>query len=118
MSDEKQKYRPKITYLDKKHLQCPVCGFEFQKEILHTGRGRLNAGKVTETLHRIYLPSEKFGKIHPLVYSVTTCPDCFYSSLPGDFLNLPEEKKDETIFECFKEGTLPSLFNQEYIPRR
>lgn len=29
----------------------------------------------------------------------------------------PQEKKDETIFECFKEGTLPSLFEQEYIPR-
>jgi penicillin-binding protein 1A len=28
----------------------------------------------------------------------------------------PEEKKDKTIFECFKEGTLPSLFEQEYIP--
>jgi len=30
----------------------------------------------------------------------------------------PEEKNDKTIFECFKEGTLPSLFEQEYIPGR
>jgi len=29
-----------------------------------------------------------------------------------------EEKKDAIIFECFKEGTLPSLFKQEYIPGR
>lgn len=95
MSDEKQKFRPKITYLDKKSIACPVCGYEFQKEILQTGRGRLNAGQVTETLHRMYLPSEKFGKIYPLVYSITTCPDCLYSTLPGDFLALPENKKEE-----------------------
>jgi hypothetical protein len=30
----------------------------------------------------------------------------------------PEEKNDKTIFECFKEGTLPSFFEQEYIPGR
>jgi len=29
----------------------------------------------------------------------------------------PEEKKDNTIFECFKEGTLPTLFKQEYLPK-
>ena len=30
----------------------------------------------------------------------------------------PEEKNDKTIFECFKEGTLPSFFEQKYIPGR
>ncbi|MCK4797380.1 MAG: DUF2225 domain-containing protein [Spirochaetes bacterium] len=92
---ENENFRPKITYLAKEPTICPICNYKFFRESLLSGGGRLNADKVTETLHRLYKPGKKFGKIHPLIYSVVICPDCFYASLPGDFFNISKKSIEE-----------------------
>ena len=50
-----------------------------------TGGGRLNAGKLTYELRRLYIPTQKWGKVNPLLYPVTVCPNCFYATLKEDF---------------------------------
>jgi len=94
MKDEKS-IRQKVTYLAKTPTDCPICETRFFQETLLTGGGRLIADIVSDTLHRKYRPSKKFGKIHPLIYTVVVCPDCFFSSMQIDFNNVPEEKIDE-----------------------
>lgn len=85
----------KITFQSKKEFKCPVCESTFNKEELHTGGGRLIAGKLTEELHRLYEPSKKYGEIFPLVYQSIVCPECWFSSMESDFDALPQEKRDE-----------------------
>lgn len=99
MSDEVTNFIPKVTYLSKKPIKCPVCGNEFYNENLLTGRGRLIAGDITEELHRKYKPSQEYGKIYPLNYSIVVCPDCFYASMGGDFKSVPEEARDVLVRE-------------------
>jgi uncharacterized protein len=81
----------KVTFFEKKQTACPVCDTKFYREDLLSGGGRLIAGDLTKELRRLYEPSKKFGAIHPLVYPVTVCPVCYFSSLPGDFNALPED---------------------------
>ncbi|MCL2791548.1 MAG: DUF2225 domain-containing protein [Spirochaetaceae bacterium] len=83
MSDENSK-QP-ITFLSKTETDCPVCGLKFRKEEMMTGGGRLNAGDLTEELRRLYIPSKKYGEINPLIYYITTCPDCLFSASASDF---------------------------------
>jgi len=45
----------------------------------------MNAGDLPKELHRIYLPTKKFGEVYPLLYPVMVCPSCFYSAYQGDF---------------------------------
>jgi uncharacterized protein (DUF2225 family) len=90
MSNEK--IRQKITFLSKDPTVCPICDTQFFRENLLTGSGRLIAGEITDTFHRLYVPSQSFGKIYPLIYPVIVCPDCFYSSLYlSDFSKPPED---------------------------
>jgi uncharacterized protein (DUF2225 family) len=74
-----------ITFFTKNPIECPVCGYQFKREELMTGGGRLNAGRLTEELRRLYLPTQKWGKVIPLLYPVTVCPNCFYATLKDDF---------------------------------
>lgn len=90
MSDV-EKIRPKITFLAKESTHCPVCDKDFFHENLMTGGGRLIAGEITDKLHRLYKPSQAYGKIFPLVYPIIVCPDCFYASMSVDFDKVPEE---------------------------
>jgi len=90
MSNEK--IRTKISFLSKEETECPVCGTKFYRESLLTGSGRLIAGEITDTFHRLYVPSQAFGKIYPLVYPVIVCPDCFFASMyMADFTKPPED---------------------------
>jgi uncharacterized protein (DUF2225 family) len=82
----------KISYLSKEVYVCPVCDEEFKREELLSGSGRLNAGELTDELHRLYVPSAKYGSIYPLAYQATVCPKCWFSSMPGDFTRLPKDK--------------------------
>jgi uncharacterized protein len=94
MSNEK--IRQKISFLAKESTECPICGTNFFRENLLTGSGRLIAGNITDTLHRIYVPSKAFGKIYPLAYPAVVCPDCFYASMyASDFIKPPEEAIDK-----------------------
>ena len=81
-----------ISYRVKDKSVCKVCGFEFNREQLHSGGGRLIAGKLTPELRRLYEINKKFGKVYPQAYSIVTCPQCLFSSYSNDFsLLLPEE---------------------------
>ncbi len=84
-----------ITFSSKNKIECPVCGTLFNREDLLTGRGRLNAGDLTDELRRTYLPTKKYGKINPLLYPITVCPNCLYSAEKDDFSQLSPKKVDE-----------------------
>ncbi len=83
-----------ITFFSKEPYLCPVCESKFYREELRTGRGRLNAGDLTEELRRLYQPSAKFGEVVPLIYPVMVCPECLYAGFQTDFYDLPEDKKE------------------------
>ncbi len=84
----KSKARDTITFFSKENIECPVCEYIFQREDLRTGRGRLIAGSLTDELRRLYEPTQKFGEVYPLVYSITVCPKCRYAAFPQDFNNI------------------------------
>jgi len=87
----------KISYQAKEIISCPVCGNSFRREELLTGSGRLNAGELTDELHRLYTPSIKYGNIYPLAYHATVCPECLFASMEADFPQLPADKYDEVL---------------------
>jgi uncharacterized protein len=75
----------KISYRLKDATKCPVCGYEFHREDMLTGGGRLIAGKLSDELRRMYDKNEKWGVIYPLAYVLTVCPKCLYTAYPKDF---------------------------------
>jgi uncharacterized protein (DUF2225 family) len=79
--DEKEK---KVTFIAKELTHCPVCEADFHREELFSGR--VNAGDLTDELHRTYIPMAAYGEIHPLVYDLTVCPSCWYAAFKHDFL--------------------------------
>ncbi len=83
----------KLTFMSKQELDCPVCEAKFRKEELLSGGGRMNAGDLTKELHRIYIPTNKFGAVYPLLYPVTVCPSCYYAAYPSDFSQIGSERK-------------------------
>ncbi|MDR3356711.1 MAG: DUF2225 domain-containing protein [Spirochaetaceae bacterium] len=85
----------KISYQSKEVYVCPVCEEEFKREELLSGSGRLNAGELTDELHRLYVPSAKYGSIYPLAYQATVCPNCWFSSMQGDFNRLPKDRIED-----------------------
>jgi uncharacterized protein (DUF2225 family) len=93
--DDKEK---KVTFIAKESITCPVCTAVFKREELFSGR--VNAGELTDELHRTYIPMQAFGAVHPLVYDVTVCPSCWYASFKPDFAGLAakyaEPLKDAT----------------------
>ncbi len=82
----------KITFFSKEAVRCPVCGAAFHREELFSGR--VNAGDLTDELHRQYIPMRDFGEVHPLAYDVTVCPSCFYAALRSDFSAAPQKALD------------------------
>ncbi len=101
---EENRFRPKVTFLSKDPITCPICDEKFYNENLMFGGGRLIADEITDKLHRTYRPSAKFGKIYPLIYSVTICPHCYYASLQPDF-----DKVAEQNIDILKEKTLERI---------
>lgn len=83
----------RVSFFAKNPTQCPVCDSTFYREELLTGRGRLIAGNLKEDLRRIYEPSKKFGEVHPLIYPVAVCPNCFYAAFHSDFETLTDEAR-------------------------
>ncbi|GHT48053.1 membrane protein [Spirochaetia bacterium] len=89
----------KISFQAKETIECPVCSTEFHREELLSGSGRLIAGGLTDELHRLYEPSAKYGRLYPLAYIATVCPNCWFASMEADFLKIPEIKLDKAIKE-------------------
>lgn len=81
----------KISYLVKDETRCPICDEIFKREEMLSGRGRLIAKDINAELRRTYDDNAKFGKLYPSAYTITVCPNCWYSTLPADFKNLPNE---------------------------
>ncbi|MGA2765496.1 MAG: DUF2225 domain-containing protein [Spirochaetia bacterium] len=81
----------KLTFFEKKQTVCPVCDGKFYREDLLSGGGRLIASDLTPELRRLYEPSRKFGEVSPLVYPVTVCPTCYFSSFAADFAAIPDK---------------------------
>lgn len=84
--------KPAISYWSKTKVMCPVCQKEFQREEMLSGGGRMIAGSLTDELHRLYEPSEKFGKVYPLLYAIGACPKCHLALLWSDFKEIDDEK--------------------------
>ncbi len=87
-SGVEEKKKRKITFFLKDDIKCPVCDTKFKREELFSGRGRLIAGGLTQELRRIYEPSKVYGKINPLIYPITVCPECYLAAMPEDFTRL------------------------------
>lgn len=95
--------KPAISYWSKKKCTCPVCNKEFQREEMLSGNGRMNAGKLTDELHRLYIPSAKFGKIYPLIYTIGACPNCHAAFFWNDFTDIKDEKSLKRIYSKTEE---------------
>jgi len=78
----------KVSFFAKDETVCPICEEKFRIEKMLSGRGRLNAGNLTDELRRLYIPTPKYGSVNPLYYIVITCPNCFYSAYEHDFKNI------------------------------
>ncbi|RKX71744.1 MAG: DUF2225 domain-containing protein [Spirochaetes bacterium] len=85
----------KVSYRAKNDTVCPICGYEFKREELLTGGGRMNAGELTDELHRVYLSTQKFGDVYPLIYPVSVCPHCWYAAYPRHFEELTAEEHSQ-----------------------
>ncbi|MGL4366766.1 MAG: DUF2225 domain-containing protein [Brevinemataceae bacterium] len=79
--------KPSISFFSKKPIVCPNCDTNFYKEELQTGRGRINAGNITDELRRLYIPTQKYGIVNPLFYSIIVCPKCYFAGLLQEFQN-------------------------------
>ncbi len=100
MSESKSK--SKISFYAKNATTCPVCDETFNKEELLSGGGRMNAGELTEELHRLYIPTIKYGAVYPLLYPVTVCPSCLYAAYASDFDKIDEDTANELFINKSK----------------
>ncbi len=103
----------KLTFQSKKELVCPLCEKAFRKEDILSGGGRMNAGNLTVELHRVYLPTKKYGEVYPLLYPIVVCPACYYAALPGDFSNVSGARlKKLKEGETSRKESVKKLFSQ------
>lgn len=104
MSDEDQISKSqKVSFFSKNKLKCPVCSEEFHREDLLTGRGRTIAGELGPDLRRFWETNPKYGKVIPILYSLSVCPNCFYSTYSHDFNELAKDGHTSKIL-MEKEG--------------
>ncbi|MGC8765134.1 MAG: DUF2225 domain-containing protein [Brevinematia bacterium] len=85
------------TFFSKDDVECPICRTLFKREELRMGGGRLNAGELTNELRRKYIPTQKYGKVNPLLYPLTVCPNCLYAADDYDFLSVPQKAIDRIM---------------------
>jgi len=83
--------KQQVTFFSKREITCPSCKTIFKREELQIGRGRINAGELTNELRRLYIPTQKYGVVNPLLYPILICPSCFFSGLLSDFQKLPQD---------------------------
>ena len=91
--------KPSLSYWSKDKCICPVCKKPFPKEIMRSGNGRMNAGNLSEELHRDYIPSAKYGKVYPLIYEVGACPNCYAAFLWNDFADIKKTEIADKMFD-------------------
>ena len=86
-----------VTYFSKEELTCPICDSHFNGEEMRMGGGRLSAGELTDELRRRYQPTQKYGKVNPLLYPITVCPNCLYAADDFDYLSIPQKSFENTV---------------------
>ena len=99
MNKKKSDKKPAISFYSKQPVLCPVCKKEFKKEEMLSGGGRMNAGQLTDELRRNFEPSQRYGRIYPLLYSVGACPNCHVAFLWNDFPLLQDEKTINALLD-------------------
>ena len=87
-----------VSYWSKTKMRCPSCRKEFPHEEMLTGSGRLNAGDLTEELHREYVPTARYGKINPLIYAIGACPNCHAAFFWNDFADIKDQDSLDRIY--------------------
>lgn len=112
-----------ITYFSKNEIECPVCETHFRREDLLSGRGRLNAGDISNELRRSYIPTQKYGEINPLLYPITVCPNCLFAAEKNDFPLLNKkfmeplqnlaETRAKYMLKIF--GHIPDFYNKREL---
>jgi len=91
--------KPAISYFSKDKIICPVCKKAFQREVMHSGNGRMIAGELSDELHRNFEPSKKFGRIYPLIYEVGACPNCYTAFFWNDFKELKDKDIQDKLLD-------------------
>ncbi len=86
----------KMSYWSKTKCHCPICRMDFEKEEMLSGSGRTNAGDLTDELHRLYIPTAKYGEVYPLIYAVGACPKCHLALFWQDFETIKDDKRSIT----------------------
>lgn len=100
--------KQQVTFFSKNKITCPSCHTIFQREELQTGRGRINAGELTDELRRLYIPTQKYGVVNPLLYPILVCPKCLFAGLLSDFQKLPAANIKSIASEVENRHTLIS----------
>ena len=100
-SDNKKKGA--ISYWSKEKCVCPVCKTAFDKEEMLSGNGRMNAGDLTDELHRNFIPTERFGEIFPIIYKIGACPECHAAFFWDDFHQITDKPSLDAILESSEE---------------
>lgn len=80
-----------LTYYSKTKIKCPCCAENIPREELLSGSGRLVAGDLTDELRRTYIPSQKYGRVYPLIYPLVVCPSCYVSLFTNDVDSIEPE---------------------------
>lgn len=88
-----------ISYWSKEKVPCPVCKKLFEREIMRSGNGRMNAGDLSDELHRDFKPSAKYGRVYPLIYEIGCCPHCYTAFFWNDFNEIKNPEIVDKIYE-------------------
>ncbi len=91
-----------ISYWSKEKCICPACQNSFAKEEMLSGNGRMNAGELTDELHRNFIPTERFGEIFPIIYKIGACPSCHAAFFWDDFHQITDQKTLDAVAEDSK----------------
>lgn len=102
---------PKISYISSDSIICPSCENSLHREELHSRGGRIVTDTRTQELRHTYKPSDKYGIVTPLLYSITVCPRCRYSAFKNDFARVDQETaSDIKRTQNIRMATLTDIF--------
>ena len=102
----------KISFFTSHEVECPACGLKFKQEVMKTGRGRLIAEHLDVDLRRNYKITDKYGKVNPLLYSVTVCPDCYFAAFSEDFIDRGIDKGGVNAARDKRKSYIEKIFDK------
>lgn len=96
-----EKIKDAVTFIKSDGVDCPVCQSPVHQEELRRSGGRMDARNLEEDLFRRYQPSEEFGEIFPLLYSVGVCPKCHYAAFWSDFSKIGKKTQSNLRTDAY-----------------